>query len=266
MSNTSEHITNWLKDYALKCNKDGFVVGVSGGVDSAVTSTLCAMTKLTTFCLMMPISQAHDQVLRAHSHVKWLSEQYPNVKFNNVPLNTPYNELNWVLPADITPLAEANTKSRLRMVILYAYASTYNLLVAGTGNKVEDFGCGFFTKGGDGMVDVSPIGNLTKTEVWGLARELGINQEIIDAAPTDGLWGDNRTDEDQMGASYPELEWAMTWLEQFDEIKQPWVVANANNQGYPELSQREVEVLNIYWDYHTKNKHKMEMPPICPKP
>ena len=115
------------------------------------------------------------------------------------------------------------------------------------------------------MVDVSPIGNLTKTEVWGLARELGINQEIIDAAPTDGLWGDNRTDEDQMGASYPELEWAMAWLEQFDEIKQPWVVANANNQGYPELSQREVEVLNIYWDFHTRNRQKMLMPPVCPK-
>lgn len=265
MNNIDEYIACWLREYALKAKKDGFVVGVSGGVDSAVTSTLCAMTNLTTFCLMMPIHQAHDQVLRAHSHVKWLTEHYPNVKYHSIPLTTPYTELNWVLPPDITPLAEANTKSRLRMVTLYAYATTYNLLVAGTGNKVEDFGCGFFTKGGDGGVDLSPIGNLTKTEVWDLAKKLGINEEIINATPTDGLWSDNRSDEDQMGASYPELEKAMAWLEQFIEVDQYSVMTDVNNGTYTELNEREKEVLNIYWGFHTRNRHKMLMPPICPK-
>lgn len=250
-----EHISNWLKEKAIEANKDGFVVGVSGGVDSALTSTLCAMTGMTTWCLMMPINQAHDQVLRAHNHLNWLTDRFVNVNFNTVALTSTFNELSWVLPPDANDLALANSKSRLRMVALYAYATTYNLLVAGTGNKVEDFGVGFFTKYGDGGVDLSPIGSLTKTEVWSLAKELGINQEIIDATPTDGLWNDNRGDEDQIGASYPELEWAMEW----NDLNNPTLI------GFSGLTDRQKKVLEIYNEYHNKNRHKMEPIPICPK-
>jgi NAD+ synthase len=262
--NTANYISNWLKDYAINIKKEGYVIGISGGVDSALTSTLCAMTGLETYCLMMPINQAHNQVLRAHNHVQWLQSKFPNIKFSNVPLTKPFNELCWVLPhtlhfsdTDKNELVLANTKSRLRMVTLYAYATTHNLLVAGTGNKVEDFGIGFFTKYGDGGVDVSPIGDLTKTQVWELAKELGINQEIIDATPTDGLWEDNRGDESQIGASYPELEWAMA----IDLGEKDW---NDNDEAI--LDSRKSEVFKIYQNYHNKNKHKMKMPPICLAP
>jgi NAD+ synthase len=259
--NTQQYISGWLKDYATKANKDGFTVGVSGGVDSATVSTLCALTGLTTYCLMMPINQAHDQVVRAYDHVKWLSEKFSNVKFNTVPLNKPFDELNWVFPPDVTDLALANTKSRLRMITLYAYATSYNLLVAGTGNKIEDFCVGFYSKWGDGAVDLSPIASLTKTQVWELARELGINHAIIDAKPTDGLWNFEQSDEDQIGASYPELEFIMYFLEEQGVYLTEDAIIDVST-----LTERQKQVLSIYTKFHLSNKHKMLPIPVCPLP
>ena len=209
----AHHIINWLNDYAEESKLDGFVVGVSGGVDSALTSTLCANTGKPTLCLEMPIHQEKDQVSRANSHTNWLAKNFSNVRVKVVPLDTLYDSF-CQLDAERndntnTPLSLANTRSRLRMATLYYFASQERFLVAGTGNKVEDFGVGFYTKYGDGGVDVSPIADLMKSQVRELAAHLGVHGSIVHAAPTDGLWDDNRTDEDQLGATYDELEWAM---------------------------------------------------------
>lgn len=251
-----EHIVNWLKDYARNAGMKGFVVGVSGGIDSALTSTLCARTGLEVLCLEMPIHQSTAQVTRAANHIEWLRGQYPNVRSEWINLTPVFDSLIGVLPSveseDSRFMSLANTRARLRMTSLYYFAALEKYLVAGTGNKVEDFGVGFYTKYGDGGVDLSPIADLMKTEVYQLAAHLGINREIQEAAPTDGLWGDNRTDEDQIGASYPELEWAM----EMDE----------RGKKADDFEGREQKVFKIYKRLNTVNRHKMLPIPVCEIP
>ncbi|MGJ8661837.1 MAG: NAD(+) synthase [Bacteroidota bacterium] len=242
------HITNWLKEYTLTAKSDGFIIGISGGIDSAVTSTLCAMTGLKTIVLSMPIRQTKAEHSRAINHIADLKSKFPNVVEMEIDLTNAFERLEKDLPAVTNQhnLAMANTRSRLRMLTLYAIGQSNNCLVAGTGNKVEDFGVGFYTKYGDGGVDLSPIADLMKTEVWGLAKEINVIPEVVIAKPTDGLWEDGRSDEDQIGASYPELEWAMEYK---------------GNES--ELTSREKEVLSIYERYNSANRHKMEPIPVC---
>ena len=251
-----DHMVNWLKDYAINAKVNGFVIGVSGGIDSAVTSTLCAKTGLELLCVEMPIYQAQNQVTRALHHIDWLKSNFKNVSMIQVNLTPVFDSLIGALPKVKSEeerfMTLANTRARLRMTTLYYFAALQKLLVAGTGNKVEDFGVGFYTKYGDGGVDLSPIADLLKTEVYEVAKYLGINQDIIDAAPTDGLWGDDRTDEDQIGASYPELEWAMKMKDEGKTLK--------------DFNRREYEVFKIYQAYNTANKHKMIPIPICKIP
>ena len=249
----TNHIVNWLKDYATKAGVKGFVIGVSGGIDSAVTSTLCARTGLEVLCLEMPIHQAPSQVNRALNHVAWLQNSYTNVSMTKVNLTPVFDSLIEAFP-DVSNeedrfMSLANTRARLRMTSLYYFAALKSLLVAGTGNKVEDFGVGFYTKYGDGGVDLSPIADLMKSEVYALAAYMGVHQEIIEAAPTDGLCGDDRTDEDQIGASYDELEWAMHHLEK--------------KADDTDLTDRQKEVLRIYNKLHKANLHKMVAIPVC---
>ncbi|OZV67157.1 NAD(+) synthase [Winogradskyella aurantia] len=251
-----DHIVKWLKDYAINAKVKGFVIGISGGIDSAVTSTLCAKTGLEVLCLEMPIHQSENQVSRALNHIEWLQSKYPLVRMTKVNLTPVFDGLVEVLPKveneESRFMSLANTRARLRMTSLYYFAALEKLLVAGTGNKVEDFGVGFYTKYGDGGVDLSPIADLLKSEVYEVAKYLGINQEIIVAPPTDGLWGDDRTDEDQIGASYPELEWAM-------KMKDEGKTAD-------DFTDREREVFNIFMKFHKSNKHKMIPIPICEIP
>jgi len=248
-----DYIVNWLKDYATNAKMNGFVIGVSGGIDSAVTSTLCAKTGLPLLCLEMPIHQAPSQVSRALNHIDWLKNNFSKVNMTKVNLTPVFDSLIASLPEPETEqdvfMSLANTRARLRMTTLYYFAALEKLLVAGTGNKVEDFGVGFYTKYGDGGVDLSPIADLLKTEVYTIAKYLGINEDIINAAPTDGLWGDDRTDEDQIGATYPELEWAM----------------KMDNEGktFDDFSGRNLEVFKIYKRYNNANKHKMDPIPVC---
>lgn len=250
------HIVGWLKDYALNAGMKGFVIGVSGGIDSAVTSTLCAKTGLTLLCLEMPIHQASNQIDRASNHIDWLQQNFKNVKRQQVALTPVFDQFVGALPK-VTDEEErfmslANTRARLRMTTLYYFAALKGYLVAGTGNKVEDFGIGFYTKYGDGGVDLSPIADLLKTEVYELAQFLGIHDEIIKAPPTDGLWGDDRTDEDQIGASYPELEWAMTMKDK--------------KKTATDFSGREKEVFQIFEKFNKANEHKMIPIPVCEIP
>lgn len=249
----TQHIVSWLKDYTTNAGMKGFVVGVSGGIDSAVTSTLCARTGLEVLCLEMPIHQAKSQVSRAVNHIAWLKKNYPNVNDTEVNLTPVFDSLIDAFPAvedeECRLMSLANTRARLRMTSLYYFAALNKYLVAGTGNKVEDFGVGFYTKYGDGGVDLSPIADLMKSEVYALAKYMGVNQEIIDAPPTDGLWGDDRTDEDQIGASYDELEWAMNMQ---DKGKEP-----ADFEG------RQQEVFNLYLRLNRINHHKMQPIPVC---
>jgi len=251
-----DHIVSWLKDYATKANQKGFVIGVSGGIDSAVTSTLCAKTGLELLCLEMPIHQAPNQSNRASRHIDWLQENFSAVSRRPVNLTPVFDSLVAAFPSvekeEDRFMSLANTRARLRMTSLYYFAALNRYLVAGTGNKVEDFGVGFYTKYGDGGVDLSPIADLLKTEVYEIAKVLGVNQEIIDAAPTDGLWGDDRTDEDQIGASYPELEWAMAMSDK--------------GKTADDFEGREKEVFNIYKRFNTMNKHKMDPIPVCEIP
>jgi NAD+ synthase len=209
-------IVSWIKDYAIVNNIKSLVVGVSGGIDSAVVSTLCAETGLPTYVLSMPLLSKVDSDKLSDSHANTLEEKYNNVTKIRVELSGVYDKfvhsLNWWTGSyqyTINELANANTKSRLRMVTLYQVAGTVGGIVVGTGNKVEDYGVGFYTKYGDGGVDIAPIADLYKTEVWMLGEYLGIDERIIFAPPTDGLWDDGRTDEDQIGATYAELEQAM---------------------------------------------------------
>ena len=253
VENVSEHIVSWLRDYALNAKMKGFVIGVSGGIDSAVTSTLCARTGLDLLCLEMPIHQAQNQEDRASRHIAWLQKKYNNVSKLPVDLTPVFDTFVGALPPvaneDERFMSLANTRARLRMTTLYYFAALNGYLVAGTGNKVEDFGVGFYTKYGDGGVDLSPIADLNKTEVYAVGRFLGVNDEILKAAPTDGLWGDNRTDEDQIGASYPELEWAMEMQEKGKNID--------------DFTGRKKEVYKIYLRLNTANQHKMNPIPVC---
>ena len=248
-----DHIVTWLKDYATNAKQKGFVIGISGGIDSAVTSTLCAKTGLDLLCLEMPIHQAANQSDRASRHIEWLQQKFPNVKRQPVNLTPVFDSLVGAFPQveneEERFMSLANTRARLRMTSLYYFAALNRYLVAGTGNKVEDFGVGFYTKYGDGGVDLSPIADLLKTEVYAIAKALGVNDEIIKAAPTDGLWGDDRTDEDQIGASYPELEWAMKMKDEGKTIA--------------EFTGREKEVFAIFSRFNSMNQHKMLPIPVC---
>jgi NAD+ synthase len=252
----AEYIINWLKEYATNAKVNGFVLGVSGGIDSALTSTLCAKTGLPTLCVEMPIHQAESQVSRAEEHIKQLKNRFSNVSEARVNLTSTFEDFKNVLPeAEISTKLDvslANTRARLRMTTLYYFAGLHGLLVAGTGNKVEDFGVGFYTKYGDGGVDLSPIADLMKSEVYDLAAYLGVPSSIQEAQPTDGLFGDSRTDEDQIGASYDELEWAMKMQDE--------------NKTVNDFSDRKKEVFKIYNRLNSINQHKMMPIPICEIP
>ncbi len=251
-----DYIVDWLKSYATKANVNGFVIGVSGGIDSAVASTLCAKTGFPVLCVEMPIHQSEDQVNRAYDHINWLQKSYKNTTMKQVNLTSVFDNLIASFPSveneEQRLMSLANTRARLRMTSLYYFAAIHGYLVAGTGNKVEDFGVGFYTKYGDGGVDLSPIADLMKSEVYEIAKYLGVISDIIIAPPTDGLWGDDKTDEDQIGASYDELEWAMEQTELGKNID--------------DFKDREKEVFRIYTQRNKANKHKMEPIPVCEIP
>lgn len=251
-----DRIVIWLKDYAKQARVKGFVVGVSGGVDSGVVSTLCAMTGLEVLVLQMPIRQKADQVDRASEHVDYLKSKFSNVRGLNLDLTSAFDELTNIYDAnqeDIPnrDLALANTRSRLRMLSLYYYGQINSLLVCGTGNKVEDFGIGFYTKYGDGGVDLSPIADLYKTEVYALARALDLPESIKNAIPTDGLWDAERTDEQQIGATYPELE----------KIQKEY-----GTKSESDYSGRDLEVFKIFDRMHKAAQHKIQPIPVCTIP
>ncbi len=250
------YIIEWLKNYATNAKVNGFVVGISGGIDSAVTSTLCAKTNLPTLCVELPIHQAQSQVSRAQEHIAQLKKRFENVTSVNVDLTSTFecfkNVVPKIAPSPKVDLALANTRARLRMSTLYYFAGLQGLLVAGTGNKVEDFGVGFFTKYGDGGVDLSPIADLVKSEVYLLGAYLNVPESIQKAQPTDGLFGDSRTDEDQIGASYDELEWAMEM--------------QAKGKTLQDFTAREQEVYKIYTRLNRINQHKIVPIPVCEIP
>lgn len=253
---TNKHIVNWLKSYAENAKVSGFVVGISGGIDSALTSTLCAQTGLQTLCVEMPIHQAQSHVNRAQEHIAQLKSRFPNVSDTRVDLTPVFESMKAEVPSIDNEaklyLSLANTRARLRMTTLYYLAGLHSFLVAGTGNKVEDFGVGFFTKYGDGGVDLSPIADLLKSDVRALSAYLKVPESILNAAPTDGLFGDDRSDEDQLGASYTELEWAMEQLE--------------NGKNSTDFEGRERSVFDIYKRLNTINQHKMMPIPVCKIP
>ena len=237
-----EYIVNWIKNYTntIKTQPVTLVIGVSGGVDSALTSTLCAHTGLKTIAISMPIKQnssQHDLSLR---HLDYLKKNFDNVDCKIIELDNIFKTFESSMQDFDSELAFANSRSRLRMVTLYQVAQSNNGIVVGTGNKVEDFGVGFYTKYGDGGVDISPIADCTKSEVWNLAAEIGVIKDIIDAAPTDGLWDDSRNDENQLGLSYKQLEEAME---------------NKNSQYYKR-----------YEEIRGPNLHKMKPIPVCEFP
>lgn len=247
------HIVDWLKTYSNNAGMEGFVIGISGGIDSAVVSTLCAKTGLKTLCVEMPIHQAETEVSRGKDHINHLISKFSNVSSVEVNLTSVFEQFKSQVPKtsenQFLDLSLANTRARLRMTTLYYFAGLHKYLVAGTGNKIEDFGVGFFTKYGDGGVDLSPIADLMKSEVYQLGKHLDILESILMAAPTDGLFGDSRSDEDQLGASYDELEWAMKMSEQSKDTS--------------EFSSREKVVIDIYTRLNKANQHKILPIPIC---
>tara|TARA_B100001287_G_scaffold202666_1_gene172034 strand:- start:108 stop:839 length:732 start_codon:yes stop_codon:yes gene_type:complete len=234
------YISEWIKNYSLKNNISTLVIGISGGIDSAVTSTLSAKTGLKTIVVSMPILDHQILNQRGTNHIKWLKDNFTNVESIDVNLSDVFSSFKSALENNDSEHGYANSQARLRMTTLYQIAASNNGIVVGTGNKVEDFGIGFYTKYGDGGVDISPIADCLKTEVWDMAKELGINQEIIDAPPTDGLWNDGRTDEDQVGLSYEEIEEAML---------------NENS-----INRKK------YLEIRSKSLHKMEPIPVCTIP
>lgn len=252
----NQHIVQWLHDYAINAKVKGFVVGISGGIDSALTSTLCAQTGLPTLCIEIPIHQAESHVNRANEHIDQLKKRFPNVFNERADLTPVFENFKNQVPSSenesVLNLSLANTRARLRMTTLYYFAGLNGFLVAGTGNKVEDFGVGFFTKYGDGGVDISPIADLVKSEVRLLATYLQIPESILKAKPTDGLFGDERSDEDQIGANYDELEWAMKQIDQ--------------GKTSADFSGREAEVFKIFRRLNRVNQHKMNPIPICKIP
>jgi len=248
MNKSPEKIVNWLKEYSLKNNRKCFVVGVSGGVDSALVSTLCAMTGIKTIVVFLACDSKSSDYERFVMHSEWLSKKFTNVVMTRIELTDVFNFLKKEIPPIFdSEIGWANTKSRLRMVTLYQIATSMNGLVVGTGNKVEDFGIGFFTKYGDGGVDISPIGDLTKTEVRQMCKKLNISPKICNAIPSDGLWDDNRTDEEQIGATYEELEWAMNPSE---------------HPTFEQLTDRQIKILKIYEQRRSSNYHKFIPIPV----
>jgi len=246
MKDRVDYIVNWIKDYANKYNKTTLVIGVSGGIDSAVASTLCAMTGIKVIPIVMSIKNKDTLALE---HAWWLDENFDNVSRRVINLEKIFHEFENAsnyLGAD-SKLAFANSRSRLRMMMLYQVAQSNNGLVVGTGNKVEDFGVGFYTKYGDGGVDISPIADCMKTDVWKIAKELNILQSIQEAKPTDGLWDDGRTDEDQLGMSYEDLEKAMK------QDQMGAIVTKPSDQ----------KRMGIYMKHRKQNLHKMEPIPVC---
>ena len=205
-------IVEWIRNYAETNGIKSLVVGVSGGIDSAVTSTLAAETGLMTYCIGMPLLQKEEQESLSDIHLDWLGDTYWDTKTEKFDLSNLFEVFRYTMRKyGEDELALANTRARLRMATLYQVAQTVGGIVVGTGNKVEDYGIGFYTKYGDGGVDIAPIADLYKSEVWELGRHLGVNEKIINAKPTDGLWEDGRTDEDQIGVTYAQLEEAMEY-------------------------------------------------------
>ena len=235
-------IVNWIKNYTKSIKKQpvSLIIGVSGGVDSALTSTLCAKTGLKTIAISMPIKQNPSQHNLSLRHLEYLKKNFDNVDTKIIDLDNIFKSFESTMKEFDNELAYANSRSRLRMVTLYQVAQSNNGIVVGTGNKVEDFGVGFYTKYGDGGVDISPIADCSKSDVWDLAREIGVIKDIIDAAPTDGLWDDSRNDENQLGLSYKQLEEAME---------------NKNSQYYKK-----------YEEIRGPNLHKMKPIPVCEFP
>lgn len=242
-----DRISNWIRDYTSQFGIKTLVVGISGGIDSAVVSTLCARTGIDTIAVTMPIRQRAELHNLSVDHGKWLTSKFTNVQHVNVNLTTVFDTFETQLDLYNNLLGLANSRARLRMSALYQIAQSSNGIVVGTGNKVEDFGVGFYTKYGDGGVDISPIGDLFKTEVWALGRELGVLQDIIDAPPTDGLWDDGRVDQDQLeGLTYAELELAMI-----------------QDQGTTDVTnEKQLANLNVYRKIRARNLHKMLPIPI----
>ena len=235
-------IKDWILNYvnSMPVKAQSLVIGISGGVDSSVTSTLCAMTGLKTIILSMPIKQIKEQNDLSHLHKKWLSDKFNNVESHTLELDGIFKNFENTLSGFKNEHGMANSRARLRMATLYQVAAANQGIVVGTGNKVEDFGVGFYTKYGDGGVDISPIADCTKTEVWELGKELKIKDEIINAKPTDGLWDDGRTDTGQLGLKYYELEEAMN---------------NPNSENREKYEK--IRKLNL---------HKMESIPVCKIP
>ena len=239
-------ITSWILSYASSARKDSLIIGISGGIDSALVSTLCAETGLRTIALSLPLRQKEQLHSLSMKQGEWLTNKYSNVEHRTIDLTSAYDSLVALFSEqEKSDLSLANTKSRLRMVSLYQVASNHNGIVVGTGNKVEDFGVGFFTKYGDGGVDISPIADLYKTEVWDMAKDLGILSAIIDAPPTDGLWDDDRTDEQQLGVTYQQLEWVME-----------------NHHKYEQLDDEHKNWVDVYRRHHNANLHKMLPIPV----
>jgi NAD+ synthase len=241
--NLKNRIVDWLKDYAKRYNIKAFVIGVSGGIDSAVSSTLASSTGIPTYALGMPIYQKKEQEILSDIHLDWLYSNFENVITNKFDLTKVFDTFQFTMREfGENELALVNSRSRLRMITLYQVAGSVGGIVVGTGNKVEDYGVGFYTKYGDGGVDIAPIADLYKSEVWELGKHLGVDQRIIDAQPTDGLWDDGRTDEDQIGTSYEMLEWVM-------------------EKGLYEdpmfLSEEQTKAVNVYQKFNIQNKHKM---------
>jgi len=245
---TITSIIRWIENYADKANKDRLVVGVSGGIDSAVVSSLCARTNKKCLFVTMPIHQASPQTNRGIEHIEDLKSSYSNIDSYHVDLTETYEKLKTDVSNTFQDdLGLANTRARLRMTTLYMCASSLNGLVIGTGNKVEDFGVGFYTKYGDGGVDISPIADLYKTEVYRIADALNVRKDIINAQPTDGLWDDGRTDEDQLGCTYQDLEWAMEYEDlQLDD----------------EMTEEEEHAMKTLNKHRNANMHKMQDIPV----
>ena len=263
------HIVKWIKQYATKNKISTLVVGISGGIDSSVVSALCAETGLKTIVVQMPIRQNRKLDNLSSAQAGWLLERYPDT-VTHISLNMtsvfdaferktlPVCNQDFAEQLPTVELAFANCRARLRMMTLYQIAQSHNGIVVGTGNKVEDFGVGFFTKYGDGGVDISPIGDCMKTAVWDMGREFGLPQEIIDAAPTDGLWDDGRTDEGQLGMSYPDLERMMAL-----DFLQRCKAVDSNMPGSAKLSADDRKKLKQYQDTRARNMHKMQPIPVC---
>lgn len=255
------NIIKWISDYCLINKINNLVVGISGGIDSSVVSTLCALTGIKTFVVGMPINQIENQESLSDAHGTWLTKKFKNVEFLKTDMSSVYDSFLQTVSNDIgerfatNTLAQANTRSRIRMVTLYQVAGSVGGIVVGTGNKVEDYGVGFYTKYGDGGIDIAPIADLYKTEVWRLGEHLGVDERIISAPPTDGLWDDGRTDNDQLGVGYDMLEWVMesgimTWnRDPIDELTQ-W-------KG-KELTEEHKEAIHQYVKFNTQNQHKMQ--------